>query len=520
MNKDFTAKLHVDKRIVELLSKSTYQKSFASAIRELVSNAYDADALSVSINIDEDYTSITVEDDGNGMSEFEFSKYLTIAGTKNTTELTRRYKRKRIGQFGVGFLAIFPFCDALEIKTTVENSDEILIAKIPTLDYTDSSKSQFVEDITIPCKLIEDKSQRLKHYTKISFVNPNYTVHQYFSKIETRKKESIHTFDPFEKFIWELQEDLPISFNPNGKSISKIFYEEPIGINVYVNGKSIFRNELQKIILEKAKVDISGIECEYIFSTNYKSIRPLEARGMKKRVNNVGIGSRTDFELKRDRGFSRLHWISGEIHYSEKIKEHLTLSRDSFVSNPIIDELNDFFAEKLKTWAYFIENVSIAEKEIEQSILDNKKGNVSPKNEVISNSLKKLTDRGFKIIHEEIDNSNFNQKQAISFDKEEKTITILNDPKLNKDYIFANDVNYEIVYCNTDFKATDPPCRLVESNIIELNQNYPLFKSKTYGNLYKKLHIILAIAKNITHSPNEMYQFIINKLQNEFEQFK
>ena len=111
MNKNFIANLQVDKRIVELLSKSTYQKSFASAIRELVSNSYDADALSVLINIDDEYKSITVEDDGNGMSEFEFRKYLTIAGTKTSSEFTRRYNRKRIGHFGVGFLAIFPFCE-------------------------------------------------------------------------------------------------------------------------------------------------------------------------------------------------------------------------------------------------------------------------------------------------------------------------------------------------------------------------------------------------------------------------
>ena len=198
MIKTYTERLHVDKRIVDLLSKSTYQKSFASAIRELVSNAYDADALSIKITINYDFKSISVEDDGNGMSESEFRKYLTIAGTKTSSEITRRYKRKRIGQFGVGFLAIFPFCNTLEIITSVENSDEILTAKIPSIDFTHGAKNQLVEEISIPCKITEDKSQRLNHFTKIVFLNPNYNVLQYFTKAETRKRDSIIAFNPFE----------------------------------------------------------------------------------------------------------------------------------------------------------------------------------------------------------------------------------------------------------------------------------------------------------------------------------
>lgn len=520
MNKNFIANLQVDKKIVELLSKSTYQRSFASAIRELVSNSYDADALSVSIIIDNDYKSISIEDDGNGMSEFEFKRYLTIAGTKTASELTRRYKRKRIGQFGVGFLAVFPFCETLKITTSVENSDEVLTAEIPAIDFSKVTEYQYVDEIPIPCKIIEDKSQSLKHYTKITFINPTYNVFQYFSKVETRKRESIITHDPFEKFIWELQEDLPISFNPEGKSYSRLVYDEPIGINVYVNGKPLFRNELQGIVLDLNSIEIAGIECNYIFTTAYKSVLPLEERGIKMRVNNVGIGPRTDFQLKRDRGFSRLHWISGEIHYSEKMKEHLTLARDNFILNTKVDEIFEYFASKLKEWAYYVEGVAVAEKEITLSMQDSKKGNVTPKEEIISSNLKKLSEKGFKIVHKESDGELPNKKKQISFDKEEKTVTIFDKPDLKKDYLHVNGINFEIIYKSTGFEETDPPCRLIKSNVIELNQNYSLFKSKTYGNLYKKLHIFLAIARKDNTSSEEMYQFIINNFKKEFEQYK
>ncbi|MCF6298119.1 MAG: ATP-binding protein, partial [Flavobacteriaceae bacterium] len=117
MIKTITTHLEVDTKIVRLLSKSTYQRSFSSAIRELVSNAYDADSLSVRIKISDDYQQIEVIDDGNGMTYSEFQKYLTIAGNKSKKELTRKYSRNRIGQFGIGFLSIFPYCDELEIST-------------------------------------------------------------------------------------------------------------------------------------------------------------------------------------------------------------------------------------------------------------------------------------------------------------------------------------------------------------------------------------------------------------------
>src|SRR5690349_19950275 len=118
MAERFQTSLHVDKKIVSLLSKSRYQRSFSSALRELVSNAYDADALSVKIDIDKAFKYVEISDDGNGMTRDEFERYLTIAGTKKSNDIPRKYNLERIGQFGVAFLSIFPFCEEVEIVTT------------------------------------------------------------------------------------------------------------------------------------------------------------------------------------------------------------------------------------------------------------------------------------------------------------------------------------------------------------------------------------------------------------------
>ena len=72
-------RIRVQRRIVNLLSRSLYS-DFPRAIREMVSNCYDADATVVKIDIDLRNKEITVEDNGNGMSGEQFDKYLRIAG--------------------------------------------------------------------------------------------------------------------------------------------------------------------------------------------------------------------------------------------------------------------------------------------------------------------------------------------------------------------------------------------------------------------------------------------------------
>ena len=57
--------------LVRILSEGTYT-SFPQALKEFVSNAFDADARRVDIQIDEDANGITVRDNGDGMTLTDF----------------------------------------------------------------------------------------------------------------------------------------------------------------------------------------------------------------------------------------------------------------------------------------------------------------------------------------------------------------------------------------------------------------------------------------------------------------
>ncbi len=128
---DWPKRIRVERRIVSLLSRSLYS-DFPKAIREMVSNAYDADATLVKINVDLRHKEIVVEDNGNGMSSDEFDSYLRIAGEPiEGGRLSPKFQRQRIGRFGVGFLASFPFCSSLELTSKREGSEVGFTANIP-----------------------------------------------------------------------------------------------------------------------------------------------------------------------------------------------------------------------------------------------------------------------------------------------------------------------------------------------------------------------------------------------------
>ena len=55
-------------------------KPFVKAFKELISNAFDADADRVGVTFSDDFSTITVEDDGAGMTLFEFRNDFTRIG--------------------------------------------------------------------------------------------------------------------------------------------------------------------------------------------------------------------------------------------------------------------------------------------------------------------------------------------------------------------------------------------------------------------------------------------------------
>jgi hypothetical protein len=95
-------------------------KPFVKALKELVSNAFDADADHVHITIADDFSSLKITDDGEGMTPFEFRNDFTRIGGGSRRWLGERTSkgRLRIGSKGIGFLALARYCSCLKVEST------------------------------------------------------------------------------------------------------------------------------------------------------------------------------------------------------------------------------------------------------------------------------------------------------------------------------------------------------------------------------------------------------------------
>jgi hypothetical protein len=110
-----TLPVRVDKSHLITIGERLYAES-VELIRELVNNAYDADATEVHVAITDD--EIRVQDNGLGMDLGGLQEYFTI-GTADKREHPKslRFGRPRIGQFGIGKFATLSACERFTVCT-------------------------------------------------------------------------------------------------------------------------------------------------------------------------------------------------------------------------------------------------------------------------------------------------------------------------------------------------------------------------------------------------------------------
>lgn len=110
--------------------------SVAGAIKELVSNAFDADATRVVISTGyPEFESIQVTDNGTGMSATDFRKAMASIGTSlrralQAAKWTAKYNRPIIGMLGIGLMALTQICEEATIESTQEGEDTKFVAKL------------------------------------------------------------------------------------------------------------------------------------------------------------------------------------------------------------------------------------------------------------------------------------------------------------------------------------------------------------------------------------------------------
>lgn len=153
-----TAVLSTDEKVLARVTDGIYRQP-ASAIRELISNAYDADAEMVQIETDAPrFENMVIRDDGNGMSiealtnlihhiggSAKRSSKSEISGITDPQDPTRSplKKRKLIGKIGIGLFSVAQLTREFTIITKQRGSDFYLIADVVLNNYSEQQLNEY-----------------------------------------------------------------------------------------------------------------------------------------------------------------------------------------------------------------------------------------------------------------------------------------------------------------------------------------------------------------------------------------
>lgn len=487
----------VDKSLIKTLSQSTYD-SFPNALRELITNSYDALATEVRIDVDVENEKITIWDNGSGMSEVDYEFYLRIAGTKREVEEFTRIKREKIGKFGVGFLAVFPFFRDYKIESKKSGMTDVLFAHIPCHLYFDMS-NQFVNisDIKIDGGTRLGEFSNSEHFTKITlngftsiakeFLFPGRKI--YKGRYSITNPEH---YDSLDKLKWVLSEDLPLKFKT--PFFQKHFFDEnnSLPFSVFFNTKELLReiyaeDQILELNIEPFK-QIGNIKLKYAIVTDMKPIRPTEGRYLKIRNLNVGVGERISFVgTARQGGYPRLQQLTGEVHILEGMNDLLQVTRDKFNYSTDYEELKSFFATRMIYHSAQLQKNNDLEKAKDPKKIRSLR-NIKP--------VEKEQERKSIRTMLPISNIDTTEKQTSQNPQTYGADSAIweNEPKDNTSTLEVMGRFFVVKSDEWDYNSDDfPACKLSSDSILVINTRYPLFKGVKHTDVFVKLHLFLLL---------------------------
>ncbi len=150
-NKASSHPITVDKSHIITSGERLYEQSI-ELIRELVNNAYDADATRVDVAVSE--SDIVVADNGEGMDIEGLEQYFNVGSDEKLMHpVSSRFRRNRIGQFGIGKFASLAAASRFEITTQKGAfAAQVVFDKARWIEEGDSWK--------IPLTILERDSRR------------------------------------------------------------------------------------------------------------------------------------------------------------------------------------------------------------------------------------------------------------------------------------------------------------------------------------------------------------------------
>lgn len=339
----------VGRQILDIITAGMYNNPLM-VIREFIQNAADSiddltlknnpinETCSISVNIEGQDRSITVVDNGTGISNKEVENKLGSIGNS-----TKEGKGQR-GFRGIGRLGGLGYCDILRFETRAHHKEKVAIVEWDGIKLRELTESR--EKLNL--------ADTIKRIASIRFRKPSASDSAHFLKVSMLNVHRFHSdvLMSIKKTRDYLSVVAPVPYNPNegefqyGKELDEYFSQLPNykTYNIYVNGEQIYKpytNNFDTGI--NTKDEISGIKkIEFLNAdtdeiiglgwfalTSFKSSLPkqLVFRGIRVKHGNIEVGDERFLEsIFLEKRFAT--WHIGEIHLNHNIKPNAR--RDGF----------------------------------------------------------------------------------------------------------------------------------------------------------------------------------------------
>ena len=371
------ADINAAARIIADISTGIY-RSPANAVKELVSNSFDAGATEVLITTDHpSFSAISCYDNGPGISSEELQMILSYIGgsDKRGKGEIGSFGRPIVGRIGIGILAMSQISKQFVIISSKSGQPFRIEAEVNIEEF----ESQIAVHTNLGMgtigryKIYEIPEEADEHYTIITtppgsamlrehlstgkslrdnFVTRNFDADTFYDFVMTVSDERRRpTLSKYDMFLWELASLCPVPYFDDGpvkgwdgwdhiKKRLKNFH-----FNVIVDGYELRKpillptaEQLQKrgedfdvypFSLDAHKKDSLRFQ-GYIFHQR-QQISPAELQGVLLRIRNIGIKGYENDMLDYPRNLGPMRGgMTGEIYIDNGLEEALNIDRNSF----------------------------------------------------------------------------------------------------------------------------------------------------------------------------------------------
>ena len=347
-------KIEVNSKILGHVSAGIY-RSPAGAIKELVSNAFDADATRVVITTNwPSFDIITCRDNGCGMTQKDFKEIMTgrigdsnkrVATNGDINDLTN-LQRPIIGWLGIGMLGIAQICHEFKVISHNKKSKTAFRASVRLADFLREKVSrvspdeiskypidvgeftietiQYDPDKVGTCVIAWDmRSAFIRKFRETLGENPVPLPSKFSAFLkEIHRSRSVKTLSDYWQMVWELTLACPIPYaipfdwekieandelqewlNHLQKSLNAYQFEVVIdGLSLRkphmypLGAPQTPKHELTngKLFFVSENQEVYGQPFKlsgYIYLQNSRAVEPMELRGLLVRIRNIAIGT-------------------------------------------------------------------------------------------------------------------------------------------------------------------------------------------------------------------------------------